>query len=170
VGTHFPKATPFFQAPLQLSQQTFTFKSFDQSFAVYDSFFELLPDRLGRFTPLLKSYPFTVDLYATRTRSNIPTEYVLTSRPCRRALFSYGKMMRPLEANVIYAVPGSDLSFCRTEDVGWDWRSTLQTRTSNSDYFSRGRRMGRKLRLAFTLLELWKLLTRPAAGRARTER
>jgi hypothetical protein len=170
VGTHFPKATPFFQAPLQLSQHTFTFKSFDQSFAVYDSFFELLPDRLGRFTQAFEGYPFTVDLYATRTRSNIPTEYVLTSRPCRRALFSYGKMMRPLEANVIYAVPGSGLSFCRTEDVGWDWRSTLRTRKSNSDYFSRGRRMGRKMRLAFPLLELWKMLTRPAAGRARTER
>ncbi|MDD5370162.1 MAG: glycosyltransferase family 2 protein [Anaerolineaceae bacterium] len=170
VGTHFPKATPFFQAPLQLGKRSYNFKSFDRSFAVYDSFFELLPDRLRRFANVLAGYTFTLDLYATRTPMNIPTEYVLTSRPCRRAIFSYGNIMRPLEANVIHAVPGNELSFCRAEDVRWDWLATLRSRKSKADYFSRGRRTGRGTQLAFTLLHLWTMLIRPETGRARPER
>jgi hypothetical protein len=50
VGTHFTQATRFLQVPLQRDKQQYDFNLLDDSVAVYDSFFELRPDRLNRLT------------------------------------------------------------------------------------------------------------------------
>lgn len=153
-GTHFRKTTAFFQTPLQLSKDHFSFKPIDQSSAVYDSFFEILPDRLQRLAPRLNRYSFTVDLYATRTRKNIPTEYVLTSRPCRKAVMTFSLTMQPQEANVIFSRTGNGISLCKKDDLRWNWLSVLQTRQRKAIYFAHGRRLSKLAWLVLTLLTL----------------
>ena len=138
-GTHFAQASRFFEVPLQRGKCRYDFKSLAEADAVYDSFFELQPDRLNRLTDQLRNYDYAVDLYATKSQSNLRTEYVLTSRRCARPIKSFGKSRWPLEANVIEPVPGADIHLCRTEDVRWDGLSRLMTWYGNTDFFARGR-------------------------------
>ncbi len=139
VGTHFAQASRFFQVPLQCGKRKYDFNAIDDSVAVYDSFFELQPDRLNRLTDRWHSYDYTLDLYGIKSRSNLLTEYALTSRPCRSPIASFGKTLWPIEMNVIEQVPGAEICFCRTADIRWDRRSRLRLWHSNYEYFARGR-------------------------------
>lgn len=150
-GAHFAKPTTFFQVPLQRSATEYRFKPLDEALAVYDSFFELLPDRLNRLTDRFRGFDYELDLYATKSRQNLRREYVLTSRRCRRPIFTFGKEMWPMEANAIEAVPGDGIVFCRTQDVRWDRLSQLVTWRNNYEFFSRGRTPGIQLALKFAL-------------------
>jgi len=138
-GTHFAQASRFFQVPVQRDKQTYDFKPLDEADAVYDSFFELQPDRLNRLTDQLHGYDYTVDLYGTKSRVNLRTEYLLTSRPGHNPIVSFGKTAWPIEMNVIEHVPGTEISLCRVDDVRWDRVANLRLWLSNSEYFSRGR-------------------------------
>jgi hypothetical protein len=135
-GSHFAKPTGFFQVPLQQEKIHYQMKALDNSLAVYDSYFEILPERLNRLTDAFQEYSFSVDFYATRTKTELPTEYILTTRYCRKPLLSFGKTMRPPEANVIYKIPGEGVFFCRKEDLAWGWRAELKTWAGNRAYFS----------------------------------
>jgi hypothetical protein len=152
-GTHFAQASSFFQTPMQLVKDRYHFKPLDDSVAVYDSFFEILPDRLNRLTDAFRGLDYDVDLYATKARRNLRAEFVLTSRLCRSPRVSFGKAMWPMEANVFEGVPGAEISFCRAGDVCWDWWSDFETRKRNHDYFTRRRRMSRRLRLLFAVMD-----------------
>jgi hypothetical protein len=159
-GTHFEQTSRFFQVPLQRGKWEYDFNSWADSVAVYDSFFEIQPDRLNRLTDQLRGYNYIVDLYAIKSRLNLHApgaEYVLTSRPCRQPIASFGKTMWPIEMNVIERVPGAEIFLCRADDVRWDRLSRLRLWQSNYVYFTRGRtpRLTTVLKLAFA-----KLLTR----------
>ncbi|HTP08514.1 MAG TPA: hypothetical protein VMP08_09705 [Anaerolineae bacterium] len=138
-GTHFAQASRFFHVPLQRGKTHYDFKMLDEADAAYDSFFELQPDRLNRLADQLCGYDYTIDLYATKSRANLRAEYVLTSRPCRNPIASFGKTAWPLEMNVIERVPGTEINLCRVSDVRWDRMARLRLWRSNDEYFSRGR-------------------------------
>jgi hypothetical protein len=152
-GVHFDAASSYFQVPLQRGQTEYQFQSFADSNCVYDSFFELLPDRLARLAPDLQEYDLTVDLNATKPAEQIHSPYILTTRPARRAERTFGLRMRPMEANIIEGIPGEEISLCQAEDIqrgSWaEWR----TRQRLHAYFSRGRRLGRRAQLQFALVE-----------------
>lgn len=138
-GTHFAQASRFFQVPLQRGKQHYDFNSLNDSVAVYDSFFELQSNRLSRLTDQLRGYDYTLDLYATKSRANLRTEYVLTSRPCYNPIVSFGKTTWPIEMNVVEQVCGAEIFLCRVEDVRWDRLAQLRLWYSNYEYFARGR-------------------------------
>ncbi|CAG0932868.1 hypothetical protein TFLX_02811 [Thermoflexales bacterium] len=142
VGTHFEQATRFLQVPLQRDKQHYTFKQLDEAVAVYDSFFELQPDRLNRLTDRWRGYNYTLDLYGSKSQANLRAlraEYTFTSRPCRNPSASFGKTRWPIEMNVVDQVPGAEIHFCRTADIRWDRLSRLRLWHSNYEYFARGR-------------------------------
>jgi hypothetical protein len=68
--------------------------------------------------------------------------------------------MWPMEANVIEGVPGTEIAFCRADDVRWDWWSDLETRKRNHDFFTRRRKMSRRLRLMYAIVDLVRALQR----------
>ncbi len=152
-GTHFKQPSVFFQTPLQGLKENYQFSTLDNSISVYDSFFEILPGCLNRLTNVLKEFDYDVDLYATKVPRHLHKEYALTSRSCRSSCISFGKTMRPMEANVIQNVPGNEIFFSRQDDLKWDWWSDLATRKSNHDFFTRRRRISRKLRLTFAFVD-----------------
>ncbi len=154
-GTHFAGRSVFFQTPLQRFKTLYSFRTLDDSIAVYDSFFEILPERLNRLCDALSDVTYDVDLYATKAPRNLRAEYVLTTRLCRKTLRSFGQAMWPMEANVIDGAPGTEISLCRREDLRWDWLAELETRKRNHDFFTRRRHLSRKLRLQFALLDWW---------------
>ncbi len=153
-GAHFTQASRFFQVPLQRDQQQYTFKPLRDALAVYDSFFELQPDRLNRLTDRWCRYDYTLDLYGRKSQANLRTEYTFTSRLCHNPNASFGKTLWPIEMNIVEQVPGADIHFCRTVDIRWDWRSRLQMWHNNYVYFTRGRtpRLTTVLKLALSRL------------------
>jgi hypothetical protein len=159
-GTHFNRTVTFFQAALQRFKQAYQFNSLDDSVSVYDSFFEILPDRLNRMNDRLSRYDYDVDLYATKSERNLRAEYILTSRRCRQPVFSFGKEMLPIEANIIENNPGNEIFFCHKEDLRWDWLSGLAATRSNYEFFERTARPSRLQRALFTLWRFYERLIR----------
>ena len=124
-GTHV-QGTSFFQVPLQTRRANFRFQSLDTAVTVYDSFQEILSERLNRLTDQLADYEYTVDLHGTRSLANIPTEFVLTTQAMRNPVKTFGDALRPLLANVIYNQPGDAISFGRTQDLDLRWLARLR--------------------------------------------
>jgi len=127
-GAHFPAETGWLQTPLRLAGTEYRLPDLDEALAVYDPFFELLPDRLRRLAAGLADVEFDLDLNATKERRNLRGGYVLTSRRARRARASFGLRMYPPEANIAYGVPGDDLCLARVEDVYWDAWAAAEAR------------------------------------------
>jgi hypothetical protein len=127
-GAHFPSPTSWFQTPLQLRSREFRLPSLDEAAALYDSFYELLPERLRVLAPGLPDLRFDLDLNATKQPRNLHHEYVVTTRPVRRALAAFGLQMYPPEVNVIEGVPGSSITLARQEDVYWDALAGIEAR------------------------------------------
>lgn len=114
-GSHNSKSNTFFQVPLQLRGGLYRFMSIDESLSVYDSFFELLPDRLKRMAPHLSEYNFDVDLYGSKDSYNF--QYVITSRKTSNAIMHFGLQLKPFELNIIEKVDGEELALTRVSDI-----------------------------------------------------
>jgi hypothetical protein len=162
-GTHFANKSNFFEVPLQRGKTQFVFKPFDHADAVYDSFFEIMPSRLNRLADTLQHYDYTVDLYATKSVRHLQSEYVLTTRSSHKTVKIFGQQRWPMEMNVVDNVTGDDIRLCRTADINWGRWADLETRKRNQDYFTRGRRLSRWLRLKFALIMGWRWLTGKSA-------
>jgi hypothetical protein len=143
-GTHFDRATALFQTPLQHRRQTFRFQPLDEVIAVYDGYYEILPDRLDRLTGRFAGLSYDVDLYATKAPRNLRADYVLTTRSARDPLLSFPKSLRPLEANVIAGLPGSGIVFAPRSSVDMSRRAARAARQDNDRYFAR--RLGSEAR------------------------
>ena len=127
-GVHFEKRSDWFLAPVQVRGGDYHLPGVDDSLAVYDSFFEASAARLRKLAPGLPDVPFDIDLNATKSRYNLRSEFVLTTRPARLALRSFGLRLQPLEQNVIEAMPGDEISLARIDDVYWDRWAGLEAR------------------------------------------
>lgn len=153
-GTHFSRPSPFLQASLQRYQTEYHFKSLDESAAVYDSFFEMHPNRLARVVPELEGISFDVDLYATKKPHNLRTSSVLTTRGCRSPILTFAKELWPLEANLIDGIRGEGISLCKVEDLKWGRLNDLLVKKKLHDFYSRKRILGKRKSLLFWLVEL----------------
>ncbi len=148
-GTHV-RGSSFFQVPLQTRRASFRFQPLPIAVAVYDSFQEMLPERLNRLTGQLAAYDFTVDLHGTRSLANIPTEFVLTTQEMHHPLMTFGMELRPFLANVIHQQPGTGICFGRTADLDQSWRARLRAESRRHVYFVR-RQVGLRQRLKWWL-------------------
>lgn len=136
-GTHMRGDTTAFQVPLVLGPRKATLGSIDESLAVYDAFYEWLPDRLKRVVPGLAGVDVEMDLYATKPATLIRADHVITTRTTRRAVESYGKVMRPLEMNIVAGIEGRGITLARREDVDFGAAATRDALRDNDRYFER---------------------------------
>jgi len=150
-GTHFKSTSYALQTPLQSFQKTFSFKPLHDALSVYDSFYEILPNRLERLADVFKGFAFDVDLNGTKSPSHLHAEYVLTSRPCNgKPLYSFPLLYWPVEANVFEEFAGNPgeaagpIVFCRTDALDWSRFAALALKSSQQDYYTRGRKSGIK--------------------------
>lgn len=153
-GAHFAQASTYFQTPLQRFRRSFQFKGLDESPSVYDSFYEILPDRLDRLTNRLHGISYDVDMYGTKSLSNYHHENVLTSRACSSPRLTFGKVMWPPEVNVIEGVPGSEIVLCRQQDLKWGRLADLELQKGHYDFFTRRRPPGKKRLAQYWMLDL----------------
>ena len=113
VGTHFhyENAVTFFRVQLALSKNIkYRFPSFSKQGVVYDAFFEILPEYLRR-QGFAATSDFGVDLYGAKDLSLYRQKMFLSSKYCNKAITQFGIELFPIEHNVLFGVPGSDISF-----------------------------------------------------------
>jgi hypothetical protein len=116
-GAHFDQPTSEYQVPLLSGARDFRFTDLDASGAVYDPFFEVTPACLIGLNGSLSGRDFAVDLYGSKPPEFLKAPYVLTGRPCRNPLLTFGADLRPTPLNVVEELPGTAIALCRTEDV-----------------------------------------------------
>jgi hypothetical protein len=114
-GTNIRIRETFLQVPLYYGNRSFHFKAFEDSNAVYDTWCEMLPDRLKRLCPELKDEDFGVDLYGMKFSEDIPSEKIMTGRICKDPEMTFGREMKPHEENLRYQVPGGYFHFGKKE-------------------------------------------------------
>lgn len=151
MGTHFAKSTSFFQAPLQEQKERWHFQLLDDSVAVYDSWQEMLPDRLKRLVPALSCFEFETDFYGEKDSGQTSADFLLTTQLSSQDERSWGLVMRPPEANLVHDVQGDGVRLARPEHVLSNWRAKLATDWRKYAYFSRYRPTGRMQRLCLWL-------------------
>lgn len=165
-GTHFDSGTSWLQTPVPLRGRPYNLLPFDEAIAVYDSFYELLPDRLRSIAPSLWAEAFDVDLSATKPRAALHEGLVLTTRPVRQAQVSFALRRVPPELNLAEAVEGGPISLARREDVRWDALASLEARRRLHAYHWRRHRPSRRRGLGFLLARLGELLRSGAGNHA----
>jgi hypothetical protein len=148
-GVHFDRRTDWFLTPVQLRGDDYRLPALDDALAVYDSFFELTPGRLRALTPSLPDVEFDVDLNATKQPVNLRHEHVLTTRPSRRAIASFGLRLQPPELNAVQGMPGNEITLARVADVFWDRWGGLEARRRLETLAWSKRRPSRRRGLAF---------------------
>lgn len=117
-GTHKTKKVNFNgQTTLRLSHDKYRFKSLESSFCIYDSHFELLPEKIGEFIPWITQYDFTTDLYGIKDLEKITTEFILTTKPVKKSIHSFTRALKPHDLNVLMDLKGNDIYLCHKSDV-----------------------------------------------------
>ena len=131
MGTHSRKHDTDLQVPLinDRIRSGYDFSAPENSKAVYDSFFEPLgsyrdghvilggsaiPDQNGRGNKGL-----VVDLYGIKPVEELADKggYILSSRQLPyRIIRSYGRQMRPVDANIVYGIEGNDYHLYCTDE------------------------------------------------------
>ena len=138
-GTHVRYADQRFQVPLRLDGEEYRFRALEESAAVYDVFFELLPARLHALCPSLGDYNLDVDLYGAKHAAHVSAPWVLTTRRCARIERGYGRNLKPHELNVIHGVPGDAIRFARACEIIREAptfpRDVAQRRSDNAYFF-----------------------------------
>jgi hypothetical protein len=106
-GTNIRMRETFLQVPLYYGKRPFRFVAFEDSYAVYDTWCEILPDRLKRLVPALSDEEFDVDLYGMKFSEDISSQKILSGRICRDFEMTFGREMKPHEENIIHQLPGN---------------------------------------------------------------
>lgn len=115
-GTH-ASDTGLFQVRLNLGDSETRLKKFQDSNAIYDTYFELKSDCLKKLCESMKGYDFDVDLYGEKALESIDSGLVLTSRRGRNPIISFGAKMRPLLQNILFNIQGKEIGLFRKEDI-----------------------------------------------------
>jgi hypothetical protein len=116
-GQHVIRHEHFLQRPLLSSPKKFFFKQIEDSFAVYDSYCEILPDRLKSLCPFLEPFEFETDLYGMKDPDKSTAGFLLTSMESRNSAMSFGREMKPMEANITGRIPGQHFSLVPRKEV-----------------------------------------------------
>ncbi|VAW11534.1 hypothetical protein MNBD_BACTEROID03-1075 [hydrothermal vent metagenome] len=114
IGTHIGKDSTVYQVPLGFYQNFgFNFSTLQNSNSVYDAFFENI--NLYRCIDIPHD-SLCIDLYAYKSK---PKErYWLTTRILNyKVVRIYGRSLRPIDANIIEDINGSDIYLYDTEAI-----------------------------------------------------
>ncbi|MEN8249992.1 MAG: hypothetical protein ABFS32_13750 [Bacteroidota bacterium] len=117
-GTNYKKSVNFQgQTPLRLSEISCRFKRFSDSYCVYDSHLELLPECLKQLSSGFDNFEFELDLYGVKDMASLNVPYVITTKPCSSHERGYRRALKPHEMNLIFELPGDDIHLAKKEDV-----------------------------------------------------
>lgn len=137
LGTHSKKEKKDYQANLQFGVEAFKFRKIEDSYCLYDVYYELNTDKLKQLNPFFKGYDFCMDLYGIRSLAKIENEYLLTTKKIKNPIKTYSRSLKPHEMNVILYNSGKEIYFGKKEDVYTSKSEKLTRFISNFEYFYR---------------------------------
>lgn len=100
-----------FQVNLLIGIPNDKFAKIEQSQAIYDVYFELKSEILKKWVKNLEEYEFEVDIYGTKEFNKINSEYLISSRFCKKPIFAWDLNLIPNELNIRFNNLGSNLYF-----------------------------------------------------------
>lgn len=111
-GVHMKRAVSIYQTPIDLAaDRHWRFLSLEASLALYDVFYEPKPEMLKRLQPALQAFDFDVDLMGAKPASALHRPLLLSSRPCRKPVLSFGLRSGSTPADdVADGAPGATFS------------------------------------------------------------
>ena len=132
-GLHIQQHTSVFQTPYALKWDYFRLIDFDDSYAIYDAFFEIIPGVLKKLNPTLGYYDFTVDLYGRKSNH---AKYILTTLPVKKSILTFSIDYKPWELAVADNLVGNGISLADSIDVIWNkhWLKTQLARDVANHY------------------------------------
>ena len=109
-GTH-QRSNTRYQVQLQNRMVAYRFPEFGASDAVYDVFYERLPNAFSEVIPLPPDQELIIDLYGNRaiSRKNRGRLILTSKRFETEPIRSYGLKLKPHEDNIIRNIPGDEL-------------------------------------------------------------
>ena len=117
-GTHAEKSVNDLQVSLagDLPKREYSFSDPGESRSVYDIYFENL-SLAGELAKKLKD-EVTVDLYGLK-QEGLYKRYLLSSKPLPfKIISSFGRRMRPVDANIVHEIEGSAFFLYDTKKAG----------------------------------------------------
>lgn len=119
-GTHADTGVNDLQVPIagmrKYGQIDFHFSDTEESRAIYDAYFENMC--LGSRLPEAARDEVTVDMYGVKQSAGYK-RYVLSCKSLPyRVIQTYGRHLRPIDANVMYKIEGKDFFLYDTEKPG----------------------------------------------------
>lgn len=96
-----------FQSALFAGEKTFLFKPIEQSLSVYDAWFEMKTDCFQKLLPDFSTNVVELDLYGTKRLKDVGSPFVLSSKPCKKPVKSFGNELRPMLLNVTESNSGT---------------------------------------------------------------
>jgi len=102
-GVHMKKQTLKYvhQSPLFLSDNFNVIKKINDTLNVYDSFYELLPNKVKSINKLLSDFDFEMDLYGNKKLQNIKSEFLLSSKKCVKPKLGWERRLKPEINNIL---------------------------------------------------------------------
>lgn len=99
VGQHYTASVLVLQTPLLQGLKLFTFSSFQQSYCIYDSFFEFDTQGYNRITN--QNFDTSFDLNGSKPLHKIKTKYLVSAKECLKPIKKFQVSMYPYECNII---------------------------------------------------------------------
>ena len=121
-GTHIDKPNHRWQVPLAIKNNAHRFSNPAESLAVYDSYFEMLPEKLKQLAPILGEFDFDVDLFGNKDPGSFSKPYVLTSKRPSAHILQFELVRKPMPVNFLRDTPESKrpiFYLCPTTDTSF---------------------------------------------------
>jgi len=115
-GHHMKFKEHFLQESMAIRSRPFRFAQLDDSLSVYDVHLEILPRILKKLNPILQDYDFAIDLYNMKKLDVISEDLVMRAEMNPAAILSFGRQMKPHEANIICNIPGRKITLGKKTD------------------------------------------------------
>lgn len=120
-GTHHKQKEYTYSVPIHYrgNLHYIRFAEFSESVNVYDSFFEIEADVLGRTVPELKKYGIsTVDLYGLKDLKFYEGTTLLSSKSLKNpvSLLSFGLDLKPMILNILLDIKGDHFHVAQAND------------------------------------------------------
>ena len=114
---------------LRLSGSEYRFSSPQNSVAVYDAFFEIMPEALCSLAPEFKQFQFDVDQFGTKAQAQLQSEFVITCKDRASSQMNFSLCRKPLALNLLYPSENDHDTFalCRRTDIRGDRRLKIST-------------------------------------------
>lgn len=116
-GQHH-QGSNLYQVPIVLGKTpNYYFRKFEESTVKYDSHCEVLPECLNDLCGGVFNYNLSVDLHGSKKRESLIGDFVLTTKECASFVRSFGRVMFPIEMNIINQISGNDIYLAKVDQI-----------------------------------------------------